>query len=498
MTVSDIHEAGPGQAFSPEDLDDAIWRLCERFVVEKTGDLLSLHRFVLAFVSTEVARESSDATRQSIAESFGRYAFARATEAHQLLSAHVTPNGNPLDAETERLSNAVFRYAIPASRLLISIGDLERAKQLPLQVKGTLREMVFYFYQEAKNYQRALEYAEKWLSVSPGDLEIMLYQARCYRNSRTSHGWAMAETILGRIEGMAIPARFRARVLRERALIAEGRGDFGAARRCFEDGIRLSPASRYPDNHVGLASLLLRQSPEEIESADRNGDVARAVELLEEASKWSSFDRIYLGLYIEALVRDGREVDAYPILQESLERDPSDPRLNYWFGEAARRQGDFATAILHGRRATSGGMRKGAFTVANALCSWVVAQREDENNPQRLSEALDVMNAFVPEFGTDKEIASGIMAKICRLQGDWDGVRRHIQPYEDSRNPYTVYESTILAFSEIDAAAIQDPGLAHRLAEEIVARLAELKAAGIFSAQLRDLYLDAIARRDRT
>lgn len=499
MTNRDLYAAASSLGLTEEAIDDAIWQLSERLILERAGDLISLHRFIMTFVSDELLGDNVLELRESIARSYANYAFERATQTHYLLQGHLAENAGRLDADGERMSNIVFRYAVPASKLLRTLGEVERAQRLPMQVKGTLRELVFYFYQIAKDYGKALEYADRWLRISPNDLEVMLYQARCHRNTRTPDGWAKAEAILDKIEAAGPSGVFRARVLRERALIAESSGDVPRARRYFEDGIALSPDARYPENHVGMASLLLRETDENLDLDVAQAEVVRAVSLLEQASQSSRFDRFYLGQYIEALVRVGRERDAYPLLQEALERNPADPRLNYWSGEAARRQGRFDLAVQHGRRAIRGGVRKGAFTVANALCSWALVDQDPSTARVKLKEALEVLSGFVPEFGTDNEVAAAIKAKTSRLLGDWDSVRRHVAPYEGTDNPYTAYEQTLLDFADMDLALARGDVAAGRVAVvRAFERLTRLRDSGRLSPPLEDLRIQAERRLRQT
>jgi tetratricopeptide (TPR) repeat protein len=454
-----------------------------------------MHSFVSTFVNDELLRDFAKDKRLAIVKSYADYAFVKATEAHRVLQSQLADRKSPADPDSEQLSNVVFRYAIPASKLLRTLGDIDRAQLLPMQAQGTLREMVFFFYQVAKDYRKALDYAAQWLQISPDDREIMLYQARCYRNLRTTEGWRAADATLDKIEISPLSGRFRARVLRERALVADGRGNAPEARRFFEEGIALSRDARYPENHVGLAMLLLRETDENLELNAVPHDVTRALSLLEQASQSATFDRFYLGLFVEALVRAGRENDAYPLLEEALARDPTEPRLNYWFAEAARRQGQFDLAIEYGRRAVSGGVRKGAFTLANALCSSAMADGSPQGLRAKLASALEVMSKFEPEFGTDHEVAAAIRAKICRLQNDWDAVRVHISPYEGSDNSYSVYEQTLLDFTQLDqAVAAGDMTTAREGTERARQRLMRVSAKRRLPPQLEELLAQANSR----
>src|SRR5882762_7066315 len=103
------------------------------------------------------------------------------------------PADNQADREKQiTLSSEVFRYAVPSGRLLRAIGRDELAARLPIEIKGTLRELVFHFYQTRRDYQKALQYADRWLTINPHDLEVMLYRVRCHRNIGGSVGFKAA------------------------------------------------------------------------------------------------------------------------------------------------------------------------------------------------------------------------------------------------------------------------------------------------------------------
>jgi tetratricopeptide (TPR) repeat protein len=232
------------------DVQKALGELGDLFLVEHDGELLYLHRFLETYYAD---RASENPTRlQEIARDFGNYAYARAIESNEQLKPWY-----PEDAEaTPRaiaLSNEVFRYAISADRLLRSVGEKARAEDLPIQVRGTLREMVFYFYQQAHDYKTALAYAEQWLAFNATDLEIMLYKARCYRNLADAESLSIADATISRLEQSDHSGRFHERILREKGLVAQARGDYDKAKAYFLEGAQIHRAYAYPDNHVGVA-----------------------------------------------------------------------------------------------------------------------------------------------------------------------------------------------------------------------------------------------------
>ena len=439
-----------------EDVQKALGDLTDLFLIEHNGELLYLHRFLETYY-TDRASEEPPRLRE-IALEYGNYAYNRAIEFNEELKSWY-----PEDLEgTPRaisLSNQVFRYAISADRLLRSAGEKARAENLPIQVRGTLREMVFYFYQQSHEYKTALAYAEQWLAFNPTDLEVLLYKARCYRNLGDVDSLSLADSTVSRLERSDHTGRFAERVLREKALVAQTRGDYERAKACFLEGVQSHRAYAYPDNHVGLAQLLLR----EIDDLPP-GDPARlrgaqeALKYLDEARKESAiFDRFHLSTYIEALVQAGREDKAMPLIRAALRDKPDDSRLNHRMAEILRGQDQLHDAEEYARKALESGAEKARLSLANIHHGQAIkafATGKQKQGEQLLREGLAVLSSFRPEFGTDQEVADSIAAKLYRALGQWDQCRAMLSKYVDSRNPYTVYELTKIEEHLADAAEI--------------------------------------------
>src|SRR2546423_8899588 len=106
--------------------------------------------------------------RDNIAHDVGMYDYNKALKLNDEFKAlQVEGEADSDDKRIAKLSNDIFRYAIPANRLLLTIGEEKLAEELPIYIKGALREMVFFFYQEKRDHKRALHYAERWLELNP-------------------------------------------------------------------------------------------------------------------------------------------------------------------------------------------------------------------------------------------------------------------------------------------------------------------------------------------
>lgn len=479
-------------------IQKALGSLSDWFFLEHDGELLWLHRFVEAYYEDRAAQDQEQL--RLIASDFGSYAYARAVELNDQLKAWYPEDVSGKESAVS-LSSDVFRYAISAGRLLRSVGDEKRAAQLPIQVRGTLREMVFYFYQQARDYKTALRYAEGWLALNPTDLEVALYQARCYRGLGDGESLGRAEAVLLRIERNDFKKRFWERILREKGLIAQSRGDLDKAKQYFLEGTKTHRAHAYPDNHVGLAQVILHQIDDlPPDDPARLVGAREALKFLEEARQESAvFDRFHLGIYVEALIQSGLEDKAIPLLLDALMDKPQDARLNYRMAEVLRNREDFEGAERHARKAMAAGAEKARLTLANIRYGQAVRRLSlgDQQGADRLlEEGLHAALAFRVEFGPTQEVADSIAAKIYRTMGDWDSARTAMSKYADStRNSYTVYELGKVDQHDAELAAASGfIGSAIASLDKAIARIAGFRGTHEIPPPLADL-LNALEER---
>jgi len=442
ITIQDLLAVHMIDRCGIDQVQDAIGKLSDLLLVQHTGELLYIHQFLATHFATQTQLVGD---REAIAKDFGHYSFKKALEFNDTLKETLAKQVQPnyADRSVVQLSSGVLRYAVPAARLLRSVGEVELAERLPIEVTGTLREMVFYFYQEARDYRTALSYAARWLKLNPRDAEIQLYRARCFRNLGSDDDLRQARTILRMLETHASGAPFRARILREKGRVAEAAGEIPEAQYCFEEGIKISPPWS-PANHIALALLLLRESEAYSDYWKEQAQVNRAIDLLDEArERGETFDRFHLGTYVNALVRGGRTEEAMPLLKEALDQRPDDPRLNYWFAEVLRKAELYEESLKYSRKAIERGSYKALLTQANTYCSQAIEAQESGRTLRvhaLLEESRTALDRFKPEFGNDVEVANVIRAKSYRIESNWEEASRSLLDYSTSVNPYTVYE----------------------------------------------------------
>lgn len=482
-------------------IQKARWELLDWFLIEQNGELMSLHNFLEAYFSEQLNQD--DVRLGKIASDFGEYAYHKSMSINADLKNLL--NQNPDDEGIAYLSNSIFRYALPANRLLRSIGKDELVEDLPIQIKGTIREMVFYYYQTKHDYRKAFRYAEEWLRLNSNDLEIILYQIRCYRNFRDDASLKAAERLIRRVEKMEYSGRLDARLFREKALIAQFRGDYERAKEFFRKGIEVYTPYPYPENYIGLAQLLLRELDElPLYGFDEIyfNTAEEALELLEEAkSRTTLFDRFYLGIYVEALIYAGRVDTALPLLKEALNEKPEDERLNYRMAEILRKYERLDEAEEFAKKALRYGASKAALSLANILHgqALILLKNSDfANANKKLENALDTMAHFRPEYGHDREVADTITSKIYRALNDWKNAAELVGKYPNTKNRYTIYEQSLINLEE--AKKLEGDGFygeALSKVRSIAARLLALKSERDLSPPLAEVLSEATQREAR-
>jgi tetratricopeptide (TPR) repeat protein len=470
-------------------------RLADLFLIEQSGELMALHPFLYTYFEDQL--HELPERRDSIAGDIGMYAYHKAVELNRELNAIYNISKQRDTTEAVQKSSDVLRYAVPAGRLLRSVGHDRLAGELPIQVKGTLRDMVFFFYQEKHDYNKALDYAEKWLAISPGDDEIALQSARCYRNFRTSQSLAKADDILTELEHHPHNQYFAARIFREMALVKEIAGDRQAARELFNKGIQIKLDFPYIENYVGLANLLLKEIDDHPQYSQRRYVLAkRAVKLLEDArrNQVPVFDRLHLGIYADALIEVGDEDKALPLLRDALRARPRDDRLNYRMAEIMRKRGDYDTALDYASKSQRYGHRKAPMTIANIMFGQAQHLRsigEESEAVKKFREALRVISSFQPEYGHDQEVADTIAAKIHRTLGEFNPALELVRKYTNTSNPYTIYEQCRLDLLQSKDAKTNGGHDAYIDArQKVLTRLEQFKAQHQLPKALQSLFDD--------
>jgi hypothetical protein len=466
MLLEDLLSVSQLQQHSLDSIHQARLELSNWFFIQQEGELMYLHNFLASYYEEKLGEEKD--LRDHIAHDVGIYSFEKTQRlARQLEAVRYDQLLPPDSEEAVRISNEIFRYAVPAAKLLRSIGEDSLADELPIQVKGTLREMVFFYYQERRDYRKALEYAENWLKFNPNDIEIMLYRIRCYRNFRNSESSARADQLLAELASRDHGTYFASRLFRERALVSLTKGDTNGAKEFFNAGINLD--TLYPENYAGLADLLIKDAERlPLIDPERRRLAQEAVVLCRRARKNQSalFDRIHLGLYVDALIEAGYEDQAFPLLEEALTERPFDPRLNYHMAEILRKQGKYDEAEAYALEADRHNHQKAPLSLANIMFEQAqafFASGDVQSGTSSLERALRAVGRFRAEYGGDQEVADTIKAKIYRAMNLLADARAVVERYEGkTSNSYTIGEqckidladAVLLADSEEYAKAL--------------------------------------------
>ncbi len=455
--------------FTQQEISQAVWELTDWYLIEQKGEFLFLHRFLQTYYIATLKQET--ALRAQIAEDFGLFAYGRAKKLEEELESMQNTSEAP---ELIKLSNEVFRYSLPADHLLRSIGKDDLASRLPIRTQGTLRRMVYYFYQEAQDFSKALEYIDKWLAVNPNDSEVRLYQIRCYRKLGGRDNVVKARHLIQRLERERPSKQDEMRLIRERALLARIEGDNETAKAFFRQAIKLDEHSRQPysEIYVGLARILIQEADDQPEWSEEHDELAKeALQLLEIAKRETdNFYRYHLASYAEALIQAGLSGQAQPLLSEALYYQPDDGKLNFRMAEVLRREKDYPNAKSYAEKAIRYGHTPSLLTLANILYD------EAQSLPGRassvlatslLDDALRKVEAYKRSGGdaisrSNVEVADTIRAKIYRAKGQSDKVFEILTPYSPSSNPYTVYELAMYFIQKANSESAR-----HQVANEL-------------------------------
>lgn len=201
-----------------------------------------------------------------------------------------------------------------------------------------------------------------------------------------------------------------------------------------------------------MAQLLLKRLNEFLEEDDSEQKrvASEAVRLLEEVRNNSPyFDQYDLSTYVEALIYSGMDSKALPIIKDELGSNPDNQQLNYRLSEILRKQGNFSEAEFYARKSYELGNKRAALlTLANILYAQAVDMPKGLERNKKLEDALNCLLDFQPEYGQDQEIADTIKSKIYRTLDKFKDARSIIGRYDNTENPYTLYEQCRLEITE--------------------------------------------------
>jgi len=381
------------------------------------------------------------------------------------------------------------------------VGKDDLANSLPIQIRGTLREMVFFFYQKHKNFIQALYYANRWLEIEPHDIEIMLQKVRCHRNLNTPLDLQQAMNIINKIESYKLSNRFYQRVLREKALIADLKGDIASAISHYQTAIELAPRNPYPEVYTGLAYLIKRDVEnlpiEDTRKRKTSLEVKKLLDIARENT--ADFDQHHLSFYVETLIDCGEDKRAIELLDAGLLENPDDGNLCFRRAELYKSDGDYINAEECARHAI-----KCNYTAAHITLSTILCYKASQlaAGPQKgvLNEALKHVTLYRRREENSSyrmEVAAGIEAKIHRLNGDWDQVEAAIVVYSNSINSYTIYEQCKLEqWKAINSEVDHKYGLALDLINHSIERINSFSQRFKMPRELDDLFGELQVKRE--
>lgn len=494
LNMQDMLAVNELQAYSLDMIYDAMERLSDLLLIRYEGELISIyHSFIEGFYRDQLTSSGAYNDRLNrIATDLGMYTYTQAKRLYSDLEEYP-------DLRIQK-AGEIFRYATSATKLLRMVGEDERASELPMQIQGTLREMVFFFYQKQKNYKIALDYADRWLRISPNDLEIMLYKVRCHRNLQGQLDLQKAEDLISHIEKYDFNDRFYQRVLREKAIIADAKGQRATAISHYKAAIKLAPHNPYPEVYTGLAYLLMNEV-DNFETGDlRKRKVAEDVrELLNIARNNSTdFDNHHLGLYIEILIECGEYQRAIELLDAGLLENPHDEKLQFKRAELYRQEGDYDNAENCARQAIDLGSSPAQITLANVLCHRATALPEGIRQ-SLLEEALQHITLYRRKEGVSPyrlEVAAGVEAKVYRIMGRWENAESVLRNYEKSVNPYTIYEqSRVDQRNALILEMDQMLGKAHQAITQAIVRIEQFRQRYEMPSELGELFSELLTKQ---
>lgn len=487
---------------SLEAIQQALFELSNLLLLEQKGELIYLHGFLATYYARQI--RSDQQLWQDVASDFGLYAFDKAAELHGRLN---TAQEMANEEGVVQLSNEVFRYSLSADRLLRLVGKDELADQLPIRTKGVLRGLVYHFYQEVRDYRRALDYVERWLQFNPDDSDIRLYQIRCLRRLGGKDHFERARELITRMESEEPKLQVQVRLMREKALIAQYEGDIELAKAHFRQAINFDRRQRpYSELHAGLARLLLRET-DNLDEWDpkRQALASEAVELLEIAKKEpENFYRFHLDAYVEALSQIGKDEIAAPLLDEALMYRPDDGKLHFRKAEILRKRREYEAATEHAECAVKNGYIPSLITHANILFDQAVeliaSGRRDAAN-EAFDQALEKIRIYKEQYGytrsaSDIEVADSVRSKIYRAKGNLDEAQAIMWEYRGSNNPYSVYEQSVLLVMKSDEAISDErPADAWAHIRDAISCIEDYRFE--LSPQLQNLYDSATTKEEK-
>ncbi len=456
VSVEDLMELDTISRFGIERVNNAILNLNKYLLIKENDDgHLSLHTFLTSYYREQLSREDGDNVKQSsLANEIASYTLMKTNALYNELQSLGEDSSAENISIKSQLTSEILRYAVPANKFLRITNNHDDADNLPIKIKGVVRDLVLYFYRDAKDYHNAIKYADRWLRIFPKDYEILLYKARALRNLGQENQLKEAQEILSKIDDVTRSRFFNDRVANERGKISSQKGDDNTARAIYVSSIK--NGTTFPETYVNLARIYLKDSKSlpEHKHAEKQALAKESIILLEKANSVSRsasdiFEQFFFDVYIEALevIEDD---SAFGLLEDALEEKPNDRRLNFRMAEILRERGEFEEAKEYAFTAVKNDSISAYITLANIFCAegrLFLESNDASRANSKFSEAKKYTEKFKSRSPYSQyEVADSILAKIYRYWGDWENAEKILAPHEKSIDRYIVYEYAELLF----------------------------------------------------
>lgn len=444
MEISIVNKHGSGK------VNDAILNLNKYLLIKENDEgQLTLHTFLTSYYREKLSREDVDGIKQkTIAREIADYTLNKTNALYKQFVSTLNETGLDAEGLKHQISSELLRYAVPANKFLRISDRHEDADRLPIKIKGVVRDLVLYYYRDAKDYRNAIKYADRWLKMIPKDYEILLYKARALRNLGQENHLKEAEEILSKISDVSSARFFFDRVANERGKIASQKGNEDTAKAIYFSSIK--GGTTFPETYVNLARIYLKESRNLPNNRfeEKQALAKESIRLLEKANTVSRsasdiFEQFFFDVYIDALeiIEDD---SAFHLLEDALEEKPTDRRMNFRMAEILRERGNLIEAKKYANIAIKNDSISANITLANIYCSEGRTLLDEGKaslaNAKFIEAAKNAEKYKSRSPYSQYEVADCILAKIQRLKGQWKEAAEILAPYENSSDRYIVYE----------------------------------------------------------
>ncbi len=443
ITTQELYKTKQIAQHNLADVQESLSKLSGLMLVTQNAEILELPPFVSSFFVDQARKRE---IYHQLASQLADVAWKEVQNTVKELKKKQPDLKNAQEHDFINLSRRLLRVVEPAHRLLLATGQQEKAQNLPWQLRGHVREMVFVMYQQTEDYRACIEFAAQWLAFEPNDTEIMLYKARAYRRL---NDYKKAERILNSLERETDP-RLRAKVARERGRIAHSQGNLSEAIQHYRNGCqyrRRDGTPYYTEVFVDLARALIAEANHMWDGDplwQRN--FSEAATLFEEVrDQVPRFDQEYFDQYINTLVQAGRitEEEALEALEYQLQFQQENSRIYFRMAEILKSHPDrLEEAMSYAKKASELGSKPALLTIA-----YIQINCEDYKG------ALETLNRYIPE--TEQELVVADVLRAKAMVNDPQEARKFLDKHRGINDSFlaharaqTEYQAAVKAVAE--------------------------------------------------